>query len=298
MLGAAFFIFGTLWGSFFNVCISRIPRGKSIVFPPSHCPECSERIRWFDNIPLFSFLYLRGKCRHCKVSISLQYPLVELATGLIFFFLYRQHFPHPELIFYMFISGFLIVGAMIDLRYFILPETTTLLPLILSLLITLLFDLVGGQITLLQLQAQLLDEYFAFQIPYLPFFFLAIAGALLGFAGFLLLGRVGKILFKKDALGGGDIILMAFIGALTGPIGVFIVTFLGSLVGSFIGLFAMSLKYRKKPAKDDHIWQEEDFSFTEEGYYLPFGPFLVFGTLLTLLWGPYFILGLFGMYTI
>ncbi len=296
MFGVFFFIFGTLWGSFFNVCISRIPRGKSIAFPPSHCPECEARIRWYDNIPLLSYIILRRKCRSCKAPISLQYPFVELLTGLIFLFLYLEHGLSFEFAFYLVISGFLIIGAMIDLRYFILPEITTIVPLILTIVIALVFDLTGLQLTLLLAQEQLLSEYFTLTIPMLPQFMLSLAGAILGFSSFWGLAKLGKIMFRKDALGGGDIILMGFIGSLTGPIGVFIVTLLGSFVGSIIGLIAMTLKVRKKPSEEEHIWQEEDFSFTEEGYYLPFGPFLAFGTLVTLIWGVYFIFALFGMY--
>lgn len=296
MLGLFFFIFGTLWGSFFNVCISRIPQGKSIIFPASHCPQCKTKIPWYDNIPLISYILLRRKCRSCESPISLQYPLVELLTGLVFLFFFMQFGLSYELFFYLFVAGFLIIGAMIDLRYFILPEFTTIVPLILSLIITFIADISGQHVTILQVQNYLLKDFFTFSFPVYPQLLLSLSGALIGFVGFLAIGKLGKLLFRKEALGGGDVILMAFIGSLTGPVGVFIVTLFGSFIGSFIGLIAMTLKLRKKPSEDDHIWQEEDFSFTEEGYYLPFGPFLVCGALITLLWGQYFIFALFGLY--
>lgn len=120
------FIFGLIWGSFANVCIWRIPQGISIVSPRSHCPSCKNPINFYDNIPIISYIILKGKCRDCGQKISLTYPLVELATGIIAILSYLKGGFSPLSIYYFFISFLLLLLFFMDLKFRILPDTITL----------------------------------------------------------------------------------------------------------------------------------------------------------------------------
>jgi leader peptidase (prepilin peptidase)/N-methyltransferase len=126
------FIYGITIGSFLNVCIYRIPREESIAFPSSHCPSCGTSLSWYDNIPLFSYLSLMGKCRYCKAKISLQYPLVEALNGLIYLILFYTYGLTLDFLFYGLISSTLIVITFIDLKDMIIPDILVVIILVLS----------------------------------------------------------------------------------------------------------------------------------------------------------------------
>ena len=236
------FVLGLVFGSFFNVLIYRLPLDRSIIRPGSRCPECNHAIRPWENIPLISFMLLGGKCSNCKHAISLQYPLVELLTGfaavILWIFVLAPGLSGSPSFFRLTILAVqsivllvLIPLSIIDIKHYIIPDVFTL-PGIAAAVVISFFP---GKVT-----------------PFECVLGIAVGGGSLFLAGFM-----GKLLFKKDeAMGGGDVRLMAMIGGLWGwklSIAVIVLaSFLGSIVG--IGLLAFGLL-----AKDDK---------------LPFGPFL------------------------
>jgi leader peptidase (prepilin peptidase) / N-methyltransferase len=231
-------LFGAIFGSFLNVCILRLPAELSVVRPGSRCPKCGYELRWYDNIPIVSWLMLAGKCRQCRTPISIQYPLVELATGLIWAGFTWQLGLSLELFRAATFFTLLLGIAMTDAREYIIPDEFSLGGLAAGLL----FALPGG--------------------------FRPIGDALLGaMAGFALLYLVavgGKMVFKEEAMGGGDIKMMAMVGAFTGWAGVLLTIFLGSLLGTII-FVPLALIGKKK--------------------LVPFGVFLALGAAVTFLWG-------------
>ncbi len=202
--------FGLILGSFYNVLIYRLPRNISVVFPSSHCPNCNEKIRWYDNIPLISYIILKGRCRNCGAKISIQYPLVELSSGLLAMYsYYRWHLSPEALIVYIFFSALLVL-SLIDLKFFILPDIITL-P---GIAVGLLSSLVREDITLIQ---SLVGAGVGFLIPFLIYiFYVKVRG--------------------MEGLGFGDVKLLTMIGAFTGVYGVIVSLFLGSILGLIFAL--------------------------------------------------------------
>ncbi|MFN3976765.1 MAG: prepilin peptidase [Aquificaceae bacterium] len=211
------FLIGLALGSFYNVLIYRLPRNMSIFLPPSHCPHCQSRIRWYDNIPVLSYLLLKGRCRHCGGKISIRYPLVELSTGLLAL-LSKIKFEDLFLsfLFFLFFS-ILLVASLIDWDTFTLPDSLTLGGLALGLLTSLLRQDLGIK-----------DSLF---------------GAFLGFAIFFLIYLYYTKVRKIEGLGFGDVKLMAFIGSAFGVWGVVYALFLGSIFGLLYAL-PMIIKHR------------------------------------------------------
>jgi leader peptidase (prepilin peptidase) / N-methyltransferase len=246
MLSLASIIFGAIVGSFLNVCVYRIPRGESIVFPGSHCPHCQRSIPFYDNIPLISYLLLRGRCRYCKGPISLQYPLVEGVTALSSFLLFcRFGISWSYLFYFLFIAG-LIVITVIDLFHQIIPDVISLPGIGLGLIAS-------------------------FILPQLTFLN-SLIGVLLGGGSLFLVATFYYWLFKREGMGGGDVKLLAMIGAFLGWKAVILTILLGSLVGSLIGVIVMVIKGK-------------DFK-----YAIPFGPFLSLGAALSLFYGEQLIM--------
>jgi leader peptidase (prepilin peptidase)/N-methyltransferase len=211
-------LFGLAWGSFLNVVIYRLPRGQSLVQPPSSCPRCRTRIKPYDNIPVLSYILLRGKCRSCGLKISLTYPLVEAVTPLCFLLLYGLF----ALSFHFFASclftSALIVLCFIDLSHQILPDEITLPGLALALV------------------------YSGFRRDLTPR--QALIGAVAG-AGFLLvIYGLYWLLRKKEGLGMGDVTMMLLVGAYLGWMRAFFTLLLASFAGALVGLFLLS--FRKK----------------------------------------------------
>jgi leader peptidase (prepilin peptidase)/N-methyltransferase len=239
------FLFGAVVGSFLNVCIYRIPAGESIVSPASRCPHCQAPIRWYQNIPIFSYLFLGGKCASCKAHISLRYPLVEVLTGLLFaLVMYRFGFHWATIIYWIFTS-ILVVVTFIDVDHRIIPDVLTLPGILLGFL--------GS-----------------FAIPWISWTD-SLLGILVGGGSLFLVAVVYEWLTKKEGMGGGDIKLLAMLGAFLGWKAVLPVVFLSSLLGSLVGVPLMLIK--KADSK----------------LAIPFGPFLATGALLYLFWGPSFI---------
>ncbi len=235
------FLFGTAMGSFLNVCIYRLPKEESIVTPRSRCPVCLTPIRAVDNIPLVSFALLRGRCRACGHSISWRYPLVEGLTGILFALTVARYGVTLQTAFLLaFLCG-LVVVSFIDLDHQIIPNAITLPGIPLGLLAGLLLG-----------EPPLLDRAI---------------GTLIG-AGFLYLVLFyGGALYGQEAMGEGDLNLIALVGAFLGWKAVALTILLGCLFGSAVGLGLMAVR---RLGRRQHI---------------PFGPFLSLGAVVALFWG-------------
>jgi leader peptidase (prepilin peptidase)/N-methyltransferase len=235
------FLFGSIIGSFLNVCIARIPSGESVVFPGSHCPECSTPIPFYHNIPLFSYLVLRGRCKYCGIKISPQYLVTEALTPLIMIFLFYQFGLSLAFAAAIIFSCALIVITFIDLKHKIIPDIISLPGIVLCFAAS-------------------------FFVPWTTPVESAV-GILTG-GGILWLFAAGyKLPQKKDGMGGGDIKLLAMIGAFLGWKGVLLSLMIGSFTGSLTGIFLMLLKGR------------------DLKYAVPFGPFLSIGAFCALVYG-------------
>jgi len=220
------FITGLLIGSFLNVCIYRLPRKKSIVFPSSRCPACNAPIRPFDNIPVLSYLLLRGKCRECNTKISLRYPLVELLNGVFYALLLLRFGLHGYTIFYMVFISALIVITFIDLDYQIIPDVISLPGILIGLVmgIFVLIDPFSRHDPLGMMNS--------------------IIGLLSGGGLFYLIA-----ILSKGGMGGGDIKMMGMLGAILGWKGVLATTFLGSFTGSIVGITLMIAQKKGRKSK-------------------------------------------------
>ncbi len=207
-------VFGGVVGSFLNVVILRLPDPKqSIVFPASHCPKCSAALQWYENIPVISYLFLHGRCGHCGVSISLQYPLVELMMALLAAALmYRFQLSIATAGYFLFCAALLVI-IFIDIHHQIIPDVISLPGIVLGVLFSLVSPTVTWQSSLIGL--------------------LVGGGVLYAVAFFYF------VLRKVDGMGGGDIKLLAMIGAWLGWQSLPFVIFASSLGGTFVGLIAM-----------------------------------------------------------
>ena len=236
-----FFLFGIVIGSFLNVCISRIPEGLSIVSPGSRCPRCLNPIKPYDNIPVFSWLILRGKCRNCGLPISPMYPLVEFATGLIFVLTYYEYDLSLLTLKWLIFSCLIIVLVVTDLRVRLLPDLVNFPGLAMGLVFAFrvpISDTTAG--TLFYLLG-----FHNFHLQSDLFFNVmnAVLGALVG--SMLLWGAaaVYKLVRKQEGMGMGDVKMMAMVGSFLGPRGAFLTILLGTLLGSVIGLLWIGILY-------------------------------------------------------
>jgi leader peptidase (prepilin peptidase) / N-methyltransferase len=258
------FLLGLSVGSFANVIIYRLPQGKSIVLPRSYCPACRAPIAARDNIPLLSFLLLKGKCRHCRAAISPRYPLVELLMGLLFVAVFLLAAGRGEGIivfpFYWYFVFTLVVLALIDGRHFILPDVLTYPLLGAGLLLAALYP---GRIGPGEIGPELVR---------------ALIGAAVGGGSLWLIGLLGKAAFRKEAMGLGDVKLMAAVGAWQGWGMALFAIFLAALVAAIVGIALIILKK------------------TQWGAKLPFGPYLALGSLITLFFGRTLIGWYLGFY--
>jgi leader peptidase (prepilin peptidase) / N-methyltransferase len=230
-------IVGAAIGSFLNVCITRLPEGESVVSPRSRCPGCAAAIGWRDNVPVLSWLALRARCRACGRGISALYPAVELATALIWMAAVARHGLAWEALAVAVFFTLLLGIAVTDARTYLIPDEFTLGGLVIGLLLS----LAPNGIT----------------------FWQSLGGAALGFGLLYLTGLLGEWWMKKPAMGGGDIKMMAMVGAFLGPVGAVLTIFLGALVGTVIFL-PISLRTKKL---------------------VPFGIFLAVGAAVTEVWG-------------
>lgn len=238
------FVFGAVVGSFLNVCIYRIPRGLSIVRPGSRCPYCETPIRAWDNIPIVSYILLKGRCRHCRAKISPRYPIVEALNGILYVMVLWRWGPGLPAFLFMAISSAAIVITFIDLDFQIIPDVIT----------------IPGTLIGLLAGSMILPDVFG---PWSPLGFKnSLIGALTGFGLFYIIA-----VLSRGGMGGGDIKMMAMVGATTGWKGVLATTFVGSLLGALVGLSLMALKGYGRKAK------------------IPFGPFLALGWLISIFFG-------------
>lgn len=229
---------GALIGSFLNVCIYRLPRGESIVWPGSHCPSCTYPIEWYDNIPLLSYLWLGGRCRACRAPISIRYPLVEAINALGYLTILSSFGPNWTTALYAMLFSALVVVTGTDLTHKMIPNVITIPGMVIGLL---------GAATVLPVG--LIDS---------------VLGLTMGGGILWLLAWLSPYLFGKEGMGGGDVKLLAMIGAFLGWKPALLTIMIGSLAGSVIGISLIALRILKR---DD---------------YIPFGPFLVLGALLSM----------------
>lgn len=201
-------VLGALIGSFLNVCILRWPKEESVIKPRSHCPGCGKMIAGWDNIPILSWLILRGRCRSCKTGISIQYPLIELAVALIWAGMAWHYGLDLKALAGSIFFTLLLGIAATDAREYIIPDEFSLGGLVIGLLLS----IAGG-----------FDGIIA-----------AVLGAVVGFGLLWGVGAAGTKMFKEEAMGGGDIKMMAMVGAFVGWQGVLLTVFLGALLGTLV----------------------------------------------------------------
>ena len=215
------FIMGTIFGSFYNVVGYRLPKGESIVFPPSHCPKCNHKLTFFELIPILSYIFQKGKCKKCHQKISLFYPIFEALTGILFVLSYLSYGLSYELIIVLTFISMMIIIVVSDYNYLIIPDSVLI---IFGSLLLIEILLING------LNAALL----------------ALLDGILAFITMFLLKKLGDFIFKKESMGGGDIKLLFLFGmVLSYPIAI-----LSIFVGSLIGLpIALLILYKKK----DHV---------------------------------------------
>lgn len=251
----AFFSFwlGACIASFLNVVIWRAPRGESIVSPPSHCPKCNSPIKWYQNIPILSWLALRGKCANCRAPISPRYICVELLGGLLFLavFLHATALSLPVYVIpvYWIWVSLMIAGAFIDFDHQLLPDFTTVGGMVLGVAVA-IFEAC-------QLRSWWVLAY-------------SVGGLVFGFGLLWLVRWLGSKAFKREAMGMGDVFLMGAVGALFGPVAVLVTLILSSVFGSIVGITLILLSKTKLGG------------FTQ----IPYGPYICMGCLAWMFYGP------------
>ena len=261
------FALGACVASFLNVVIWRVPRGESIVSPPSHCPKCNTPIKWYQNIPILSWLALRGKCANCKAPISPRYILIETLGGVLFLAAFVKWNPVEPffwtpmllllLVAWIWIS-LMIVGSFIDFDLKLLPDFVTVGGMILGLVAALIKSLFAG----------LLVESVSWKC--LAPLVWSVAGLVFGFGLLWLIRWLGSKAFKREAMGMGDVFLMGAVGALFGPVAVLVTLILSSVFGSVVGLSMVALSKTKFG------------KFVE----IPYGPYICMGCLVWMFYGP------------
>lgn len=252
------FILGAMIGSFLNVCIYRLPRGLSIVVPPSHCPSCGKTIPWYDNIPILSYFLLNGRCRFCRLRISPRYLIVEILTASLLAALVARFGPTPKFLAYSIMSCGLITATFVDLEIQEIPDEVSLGLLAVGLILSLILPSV--------LDA---SSWFGGILN-------SALGALAGGVSIYLMGFFGELVFKREAMGGGDVKLMAMAGAFLGWEKVLLAFFLAPLFGSVVGIILKIKEGREV---------------------IPYGPYLSLAVLVSIFFGEWILrLLLCGMY--
>lgn len=235
------FLYGAVVGSFLNVCICRIPDNRSVVSPPSSCPLCGYRIRWYDNIPVASYLILQGRCRSCRAPISFRYPMVELINGLLTMLLFMKFGPTLTFLALFILCSSLVVITFIDIDHQIIPDS-------------------------ISIPGIAVGFAFSFFLPH-PGWRDSLIGLVAGGGSLLLVAYGYQLLTGKDGMGGGDVKLLAMMGAFLGWRSVLFIVFAASLVGSVTGVSLMVARGRDSKLA------------------IPFGPFLAFGAILYIFYG-------------
>jgi len=251
------FVFGSIVGSFLNVCIHRMPKNESVVWPRSHCPKCQKRIPGYDNIPFISYVLLKGRCRNCKEKISLRYPLVELLTAFLMVALFAHFGLKYEFFLYMVMFWGLIIATFIDIPHRIIPDEVSVGGMIIGFIMV---SITGFTLSPLR---------FSFLPMKLSFIGIIIGGGIIYLTGVLFdlvyfkLLRRPAVNGETESMGGGDVKLMAMIGAFMGPQKALLTFFLAPFLGMAIGIINLV-------TKKDHT--------------IPYGPFLSLAALVSLFW--------------
>lgn len=303
VLALAAFVFGLTFGSFLNVCIYRMPRGLSVVAPRSSCPQCHAPISWFDNIPVLSWLILRGHCRHCRMRISPRYMVIELLTGILFLLCYAK-LGLTLVAFKCAVFGFLLLGLIFsDAETKLLPDKLTLPGFVLGLLFSLF-------VPVNDLATQLVPGIISLPVSSdVSWHFLSFADALLGAAvGASFIYGAGAIYLRwrgVEGMGFGDVKLMAMIGAFLGLRLTVFTLFAATLAGSFFGMATMLLVWMKRTRRRlrrhheslaearRRAWQSASLVFRY--YQMPFGVFLGSMALLAFFCGNDFVRWYWGL---
>lgn len=273
---ASSFALGACIASFLNVVVYRLPLGLSVVFPPSRCPKCSTHIAWYNNIPVISYLLLRGRCASCSAGISPRYIIVELLGGALFLGVFLRLFAGNSLalamasqstlgaalaflylVFLWVWVSLMIAGSFIDFDHKLLPDFTTVGGMWLGVIF-------WGVVSLTS------NKYgFGEFARYIPFLY-SLSGLMIGFALMWLIRFLGTIVFKREAMGLGDVFLMGAVGAVSGPVAVLVSLVLSSIFGSVVGLTLIALSKAKLG------------KFVE----IPYGPYICMGSLAWIFYGP------------
>ncbi|MBN1823959.1 MAG: prepilin peptidase [Endomicrobiales bacterium] len=235
-----FFVLGLAFGSFANVCIYRIPKDESVIKPSSHCPSCGKHILWYDNIPVISYVVLSGRCRFCGTPIPVVYPVVEAVTAVAFTLVALKYPFHPMMPFYLVFTLALVIVSGIDYYHRIIPDVLSYGLIAMGLLTSFVNPELGGSI-----RERVLNS---------------VVGTLAGGGILVAVGFAGEKIMKKEAMGGGDVKLLAGIGAILGWQKVVMSLFAASLLGSIFGLVLILQKRLERRG------------------YIPFGPFLAVGS--------------------
>jgi len=250
---------GAVLGSFANVCIWRMPRGESVAWPPSHCPVCGRRLAWWENVPVLSYLALRGRCRTCRCRISIRYPIVELAMSVLALLTW-WYFGDP-LKFFVYLSLFIlpmVIVTGIDLYHYIIPDSISLPGIGVGLIVHVLLG--GGE-----------GSYLWTAVD-------SVAGIVVGGGALYLVALAYEKLRKQEGLGAGDVKLIAMIGAFFGWKAVLLILLMSSFLGSLVGL-AVILILRK-----------------DLKYAIPFGPFLAAAGVINLFAGQRLVAWYMGLF--
>ncbi len=247
------FVLGAIAGSFLNVCIYRMAKGDSVIWPRSHCPHCRKDIPWYDNIPIISFIVLKGRCRSCNGKIRFRYILVEILTASMALLLFSTCGLGPKFYAYSVFVCALIVATFIDFEIQEIPDEISLGGLAAGLILAFIFP-------------SLMNSH-----SHTRALIGSLIGAFAGGASIYIMGVIGTIIFKKDAMGGGDVKLMAMIGAFLGLKMAAVAFFIAPVFGALAG---MALKMR------------------DGREIIAYGPYLSLGAIVALLYGDK-ILGLF-----
>ncbi len=237
-------IVGCVSGSFLNVVGYRLPANRNIVTDRSRCPNCERQIAWYDNIPILSYLMLKGRCRNCNWKIPFSYPLAEIGTGLVFMLVVRE-FSFPQAIGWLFLSSLLIACALSDFYWRIIPDVLTLPGICIGIVFTLLVSKTSVSQSFLR----------------------SIVGVIVGGGTLFGVGLIYKILRGVEGMGGGDVKLMAMVGAFLGYKLALFTIFLGSLIGSIFAIVLLSTSGIQREQK------------------VPFGVFLAPCGIIAMLWG-------------
>ena len=270
-LGTFAFALGACVGSFLNVCIGRWPHDQSVVAPRSRCPRCSHEIAWYDNIPIVSWLVLlRGKCRGCGLPISIQYPIVEALVGVLWLLSAFQFGPTFTALRVAIFATIMLGIAVTDAKHYLIPDGFTVSGLVFVMATSIV--------------AAFRVEPSPFALPYD-----ALIGACAGAGAIAIVGWLGEVVLKREAMGFGDVTLMAVVGGAVGPSRALLVLFIGAALGAltFVGVVYPVVKLRGAPRGEQlDMGIEAPAAELPE---VPFGVFLAPAAVVVLVWGESFV---------